>query len=40
MTSDCEALGVLMDLLHVCFDHRSESAMNVVFDKNVIFSAF
>ena len=30
--------GVGLDLLHLCFDHRSESDQGVVFDKNVIFS--
>ncbi len=28
------------NLLHLCFNYPSESEMDVVFDKNAIFSAF
>ncbi len=35
-------MGVLMDFIYsnLCFDNDSESDPDVVFDKNIIFSAF
>ncbi len=28
------------DLLHQCFDHKSESDLDVAFEKNMMFSTF
>ncbi len=31
---------MILDLLHICFDHCTEYDSDLVFDKNAIFSAF
>ncbi len=42
VVKDCASFGCAngSHLLHLCFDHRTEYDADVVFDKNVIFSAF